>query len=557
MADSPIAIDPSPAFPGDLESRVFLEALVNQSLRCIAIADQEGVIRYAGPVCQNIYGLTPPEIVGRHFREFYADSGSLDRMLVRSRLEGRVDRWPILARRRDGEPVPVEVTLLRLQKEPSDPSRPRSSPGLLGSLALIQDARQPQELVRQLQQHELALVGLNRRLELANLELTRANRLKSEFLANTSHELRTPLNAILGFLRLVLDGLCEHPQEEREFLQNAYDSARNLLSLINELLDSTKIEAGKLDLNLTEVNIATVFAEVEKLSRVQAAQKGLRLTYAAVSPEVLVRADAGKLQQVLLNLVANAIKFTHRGEVWVRARSYAAKGHVRFEVRDTGIGLPPETRRDLFQKFVQGNGSTTRQYGGTGLGLAICKNLVEFMGGQIWLSSPGPGQGTAVSFTLPLVSSQPLYWRRTEDRERGLRVQGPAQGHLVLVVEDEPKIIEVMTRTLQRQGYRTAFAVTADDGLEGARRLQPDLITIDMGLPVRPRAALHSGLDLYLALQQDHETSGFPVIMVTGLEPVLAPTLAVLPPLLNKPFRARDLLAQVAVQLAQRRTLNK
>ena len=548
MADSSTATEPPRESLADQENLAFLEALVDQSLRCVGIADPDGIIRYASPVCQNIYGLAPQEIVGRHFRELYADTEALDRMVARSRLEGRVDRWPILARTRDGGTAPVEVTLLRLQ----GPSRPSRPPRLLGSVALIQDARQPQELNRQLQEQELALVGLNRRLELANLELTRANRLKSEFLANTSHELRTPLNAILGFLRLVLDGLCDNPQEEREFLQNAYNSARNLLSLINELLDSAKIEAGKLDLNLTEVNIAAVFAEVEKLSRVQAAQKGLRLSFSATPPESLVRADSGKLQQVLLNLVANALKFTHQGEVRVGARSYPAKGHVRFEVRDTGIGLPPESRRDLFQKFVQGNGSASRQYGGTGLGLAICKNLVEFMGGQIWLSSPGPEQGATVSFTLPLVSRKPLFWRRAEDRERGLKVQGPAQGHLVLLVEDEPKIIEVMTRTLQRQGYRTAFAVTADDGLEGARRLKPDLITVDMGLPVRPRAALHSGLDLYLALQQNHETAAIPVIMVTGHEPVLTQTLRELPPLLVKPFRARDLLTKVAAQLEGR-----
>jgi len=235
---------------------------VDQSLRCVGIADRQGIIRYASPVCQHIYGLTPREIVGRHFRELYADHESLGRMLAKSRLDGGVDRWPILACSRDNRTVPVEVTLVRVQD---------GSSGLLGSIALIQDARQPQDLVRQLQQQELTLVGLNRSLELANLELTRANRLKSEFLANTSHELRTPLNAVLGFLRLVLDGLCDHPREEKEFIQNAYDSSRNLLGLINELLDSARIEAGKLDLLLTEVDISSVFAQVEKLSRLQAA----------------------------------------------------------------------------------------------------------------------------------------------------------------------------------------------------------------------------------------------------------------------------------------------
>ncbi|HEX9883972.1 MAG TPA: ATP-binding protein, partial [Desulfobaccales bacterium] len=511
--------------------------------RCVGIADRHGIIRHASPVCQKIYDLTPQEIVGRHFRELYAESEALNRMLARSRLDGRADRWPLQARRRDGGTVPVEVTLVRVHDGASR---------LLGSLALIQDARQPQDLVRQLQQQELTLVGLNRSLELANLELMQANRLKSEFLANTSHELRTPLNAILGFLRLVLDDMCDSPQEKQEFLQNAYDSAGNLLTLINELLDGAKIEAGKLDLTLTAVNIASVFAEVEKLTRVQAAQKKLRLTFGTPPSGASVRADPGKLQQVLLNLVANALKFTHQGEVRVRARSFPAKGHVRFEVRDTGIGIPRETQHDLFQKFVQGNGSSTRQYGGTGLGLALCKNLVQFMGGQIWLTSPGPGQGTTVAFTLPLVSPKPLYWRRTEDRERGLQVLGEGPGPLVLVVEDEPRIVEVMTRTLNKQGYRTAFAVTADDGLEGARRLKPDLITIDMGLPVRPRAALQSGLDLYLALQQNHETDGIPVIMVTGHEPALTQNLRELPPTLIKPFRARELLDKVASHLDAR-----
>ena len=534
----------APGKPSSAEELLaFLETLVNHSLRCVGIADPDGVIRYASPVCQNIYGRPAQDIVGRHFRELYADPDSLNRLVAQSRLNGRTDRFPTLARRQDGRTVPVEVTLVRVYDAASK---------LLGSVALIQDARQPQDLVHQLQQQELTLISLNRRMELANLELTRANRLKSEFLANTSHELRTPLNAILGYLRLIMDGLCDSPREEKEFLQNAHDSARNLLGLINELLDSAKIEAGKLDLNLTQVSLPGVFAEVKKLSGVQAAQKKLRLTFTAPRSGALVRADAGKLQQVLLNLVANAIKFTPQGEVRVQARSFPAKGHMRFEVRDTGVGIPLEQQRDVFQKFVQGDGSSSRQYGGTGLGLAICKNLVEFMGGQIWLSSPGPGQGTTVSFTLPLVSAKPLYWRRSEDRERGLQIRGPGSGPVVLVVEDEPQIVEVMTRTLSTQGYRTAYAVTADDGLEGARRLKPDLVTIDMGLPVRRQGKLHSGLDLYLALQKHDDTAGIPVIMVTGHEPGLTQTLREPPPFLLKPFRARELLEAVGHQLAGR-----
>jgi PAS domain S-box-containing protein len=515
--------------------------LLNLSLRGVGIVDERGVVRYANPACRNIYGRSPEEIVGRHFRELYADPQDLNRMLAELRKHGRVDQWPTQARRGDGRFVPVEITLVRLQDAESR---------LLGSVAMIRDARQPQEVVEQLQHQELELIRLNRNLELANLELDRANRLKSEFLANTSHELRTPLNAILGFLRLVLDGLCDNPGEEREFLQNAHDSARSLLALINELLDSARMENGKLELDLGEVDVGEVFTQVEKLTRLQAEQKRLRLIFLTPRKPVRVRADAGKLQQVLLNLVANAIKFTAAGEVRVQSRSFAAKGHVRFQVRDTGIGIPPEIQPTLFQKFVQGNGSSTRKYGGAGLGLAICRDLVEFMGGQIWLSSPGPGQGTTASFTLPLVSPQTLFWRRDEDRERGFQVQGPAGGRLILLVEDEPMVLEVMARILQKHGYRTAFAVTADDGLEGSHRLAPALITIDMGLPVRSRGVLHSGLDLYRALRGDPQTGHIPVILVTGHDATLTQAPQELPPILTKPFRAQELVDRVAARLA-------
>ena len=525
----------------------FLKALVEESLTGVGIADPQGIIRYANPACRSIYGWEAEEMVGRHFREFYADPRDLDRMLAQARLQGRVDRWPIDARTRGGSAVPVAVTLVRIHSEERR---------LLGSLALIRDRREPQELVQQLQQQELNLIRLNRRLELANLELERASRLKSEFLANTTHELRTPLNAILGYLRLVLDGVYESPEEAREFLTSAHRSAQSLLDLINELLDSARIEAGKLEFNLGEVDVAQVFAAVKKLSLLQAQEKKIRLSFQPPRGEMRIRADAGKLQQVLLNLVANAIKFTPAGEVRVRARSFAARGHVRFEVADTGVGIPPEVQPRLFQKFVQGDGSASRRYGGTGLGLAICRNLVEFMGGQIWLRSPGAGLGTTVYFTLPRVAlapwvpAAPFYWRRLEDRDRGLQVQGGGTGPLVLVVEDEPQVVAVMTRILQKHHFRTAYAVTADDGLEGARRLQPGLITIDMGLPARPRSALRSGLDLYLALQRTPGTAGIPVLLVTGHELTPEGTgVGELPPTLTKPFRARKLLDKVTNML--------
>src|SRR4030042_1219957 len=182
---------------------------------------------------------------------------------------------------------------------------------------------------------------LNRSLEHANLELDRANRLKSEFLANTSHELRTPLNAIMGYLRLVINGLCDTPDEEREFLQNALDSARSLLNLINDLLDSARIEAGQMEVQLGEVNVPQIFEAVRKLTEIQADQKNLKLSFKPSQGEMMVRADPGKFQQVLVNLVANAIKFTPQGEVRVKARAFPAKGPVGFEVQGSANGIAP------------------------------------------------------------------------------------------------------------------------------------------------------------------------------------------------------------------------
>lgn len=410
-----------------------------------------------------------------------------------------------------------------------------------GRMTLMSDTRQPQDLKPQLRQQELDLIRLNRSLELANLELERAQRQQREFLANTAHELRTPLNAILSFLRLVLDDLCDSPEEARQFLQNAYDSARSLLVVINERLDSAKIEAGKMDLQLTEVNVAAIFTQIENVARRQADQHKVRLTFRPPRTRVLVRADPVKLSQVLLNLVAHAIQSTVKGEVRVQARSWRDKGHVQFQVRIIKIGLPGESQVHL-------SGSANQENGGSSLGLAVCRTLVECMGGQIWLSSQG--RDASIFFTLPLVTPQPLYWRRTTDRERGLEIQGPPSGPLVLLVEDEPKVLDKMARILQKHGYRTTFAVTADDGLEGAKRLAPTLITIDLGLPVRPLGVLHSGMDLYQALKQNPQLADIPLMLVTGHDPTLTQAAQELPPVLSKPFRAQQLLDQVADLLA-------
>jgi len=237
-------------------------------------------------------------------------------------------------------------------------------------------------------------------LRVNNLQLERANRLKSEFLASVSHELRTPMNAIIGYTKLMLDGLDgEMTAQQQTDLFRVAQAADNLLGLINGLLDLAKIEAGKMELNIEEVNITDVTDEALELVRPHADEKGLEVR--AVIPQGLpnVWADRARVRQVLANMLANAVKFTERGTVSVAATS--AEGWVTVSVADTGVGISPEAQAYVFDEFRQADSSTTRRYGGTGLGLAISKRLVTLHGGRIWVDSE-VGRGSTFHFTLPI-----------------------------------------------------------------------------------------------------------------------------------------------------------
>lgn len=273
------------------------------------------------------------------------------------------------------------------------------------------------DFIRELATHvgtAIAHATLYQKLEEARAEAVALSRLKSEFLANTSHELRTPLNGIIGFLKLVLDGMVDDPDEEQEFILEAHRSALHLLNLINDVLDIAKIEAGKMEIELVLVKASELLVEVEQFIRPQIQQKGLNFTVQqhGFDPEkLIVYANYQRLLQVMLNLVGNAIKFTHEGGVSisleiiqevVTVHQQEFPGLVEFRVTDTGIGVPIEKQDRLFKAFSQVDSGYTRQYGGTGLGLVISQKLVQAMGGTVKFYSLGEGLGSTVTFTVPL-----------------------------------------------------------------------------------------------------------------------------------------------------------
>lgn len=265
----------------------------------------------------------------------------------------------------------------------------------------------------------IAHATLYQELERARAEAVALSQLKSQFLANTSHELRTPLNGILGFLKLLVDGMADDPEEAHQFIQEAYRSAVHLFNVINDILDVAKIEAGKMELDLAPVKLGELLQQVEDFTRVQVEQKRLQfqIQKPAVEDEIILYGNYQRLLQVILNLTGNAIKFTGEGGIRISAEVIKKKvtlhnqqfpGMVKIRVADTGIGVSLDKQDKLFESFFQVDGDRTRQYGGTGLGLAISQKLVEAMGGTVNFYSMGEGLGSTVTFTVPLYQ-EPLF----------------------------------------------------------------------------------------------------------------------------------------------------
>ena len=341
-----------------------------------------------------------------------------------------------------------------------------------------------------------------------------ANRTKSQFLANMSHELRTPLNAIIGYSEILQEDAADSGQEQLvPDLKKIEGAGRHLLGLINDILDLSKVEAGKMDVFIEDIEISSLLDEVTSIITPLVARNGNKLELRLADRVGSMRTDRTKVKQCLLNVLSNASKFTQDGKLTIEVERHETdRPMIQIRISDTGIGMSEEQLGRLFQAFSQADASTTKKFGGTGLGLAITRHFCRLLGGDINVTSQ-VGVGSAFTINLPdqaaesQESTTPLEADLELPRINSVGAAVPIA--TVLVVDDDPAARDLLTTNLGREGYRTVQARGGDEALELARKLRPDAITLDVLMPKK------DGWAVLGALKADPELCDIPVIMVT------------------------------------------
>jgi PAS domain S-box-containing protein len=518
----------------ELEERTaFFNSLIENSPIAIVAVGIDDKVRFCNPAFENLFGYRQTDVIGKSLL------GLITNPEVFSEVAGnREDLWngkvihTVSKRvRSDGSLVDVEAFSV-----PLGPMGHRT-----GAVMQYQD-------ITERKRAEEAILRAKDAAEAAS-------RAKSEFLANMSHEIRTPMNGIIGMTELTLD--TQLIPEQREYLGLVRASADSLLKLINDILDFSKIEAGKIDLEKIEFPFQQSLDETLKSLALRAHQKNVELSW-HVGPGIpeYLRGDAGRLRQVLVNLVGNSVKFTQRGEIEVSVEPESKSGGrvlLHFQVRDSGIGIPKEKQEMIFEAFTQVDSSTTRNYGGTGLGLAITSRIVQLMGGKIWVESE-PGRGSIFHFTshFEFTGTVP---RKTgaEDREaiRHLpsgvaepSMSQAAQGMKILLAEDNAVNRRLAIALLQKRGHHIAATENGQQALDALERENFDLVLMDVQMPVL------DGLDAIRAIRAKEQSSGshLPIIALTAhamkgdRERCLASGAD---DYVTKPIRTPDLLAAI------------
>lgn len=449
----------------DLQENVALKrAIIDAALDSVVIIDDDGVICDFNPTAEKTFGYKKSEVIGKtlsqtivpeQYRE--AHEAGLKRYLREGNPRVIGNRIEIEAIKKSGEEFPIELAIKQIN---------------VGERLLftsnIRDISDRRAAEHQRELHEAELEQAKEAAEAANIA-------KSEFLAAMSHEIRTPLNGVLGVLTLLGD--TDLSDEQRQLLSTAYGSGQNLFTLISDVLDLSKIEAGKMDHEYVDFNPSSVASEAAGLVEAITRRKGLKVSIERLTTLPTVRSDQAQIRQVLVNLVSNAAKFTDKGSITIRIN--LNDGRLRYEVEDTGIGIAEEHQSRLFKKFTQIDPSNRRRYGGTGLGLSICKELVQLLDGDIGCQSK-EGEGALFWFEIPVSEAE----RSVVDAEAEFACVSELEiRERILLAEDSYTNALVASSFLRAAGARVDIASNGIEVLAATANRKYDLILMDVSMP--------------------------------------------------------------------------
>jgi PAS domain S-box-containing protein len=475
------------------QSEKHFRTLIESASDIVAVLDAEGRIQYSSPALQPVLGYQQTDLSDRNFSDFtHPDETEAIVAAFEQTLQHQGIAPPIELRlqHKNGNWMTLEATSNNLLNDPS-------MQGIIVNLRDITERKRTQALQKEKETVE------------------QASRAKSQFLANMSHELRTPLNAIIGYSEML--------QEEAEDLEQAdfipdlkkiHTAGRNLLCLINDILDLSKIEAGKTDLYLEDFDVAQLIQEVVNTIQPLVNKNDNRLIVIGRENLGSMQSDLTKIRQNLLNLLSNAAKFTDQGTISLIVERFqagelqAGVPYITFKVTDTGIGMTSEQQSRVFQAFTQADASTTRKYGGTGLGLAIAQRFCQILGGEITVEST-VGQGSTFTMQLPVKAPHPEPVKPVTDLPS---VSLLPELDTVLVIDDDPTVHDLMRRFLVKEGFQIQSALNADQGLRLARAIHPAAITLDVMMPGQDGWATLS------TLKNDPELTDIPVVMLTMVD---------------------------------------
>jgi PAS domain S-box-containing protein len=489
------------------DQHFYTRSLLESSIDALMTTDPRGIITDVNKQMEALTGCTRDELIGAPFKNYFTDAARAEAGIKRVLTEGRVTNYELTARARDGTLTVVSYNATTFH------DRDRV---LQGVFAAARDVT------------ELKL--FEQRLQQKNVELEEASRMKSEFLANMSHELRTPLNAIIGFSEVLGDGLIgDMTDQQKKFIGDIFSSGKHLLSLINDILDLSKVEAGKMMLDLESVQISSLFANSLSIIKEKAQARHINLTLDAPSELGSIRADGRKVKQIVYNLLSNAVKFSKDGgEVTLRATrvpraevgelpgpwigrgfTLADNGFEEFleiSVTDGGIGISPDGLEALFKPFSQIDSGLSRKFEGTGLGLAMIKLLAELHGGTLAVES-AVGEGSRFTVWLPL--------RAKDETEQAIKalsapsIEVVPGDRIALVVEDDLKSADLIRVHLEAEGFKVLHAATAEAALILAEQQPLSLITLDIMLPKM------DGWELLGRLKQIPALRHVPIVIVS------------------------------------------